>query len=60
MNAVTDSRADQHGASRNAWADTRSPFRWRPVLAVSTDPVRGWTQLDLDTIYKRSGRRSKG
>jgi hypothetical protein len=23
--------------------------RWRPGLAVSTDPVRGWTQLDLLT-----------
>ncbi len=26
--------------------------RWRPGLAVSTDPVRGWTQLDLDTMLQ--------
>jgi hypothetical protein len=26
--------------------------RWRPVLAVSTDPVRGWTQLDIDTVLQ--------
>ncbi len=26
--------------------------RWRPVLAVSTDPVRGWTQLDPDTMLQ--------
>jgi hypothetical protein len=26
--------------------------RWRPVLAVSTDPVRGWTQLDVDTVLQ--------
>jgi len=26
--------------------------RWRPVLAVSTDPVRRWTQLDLDTMLQ--------
>ena len=26
--------------------------RWRPGLAVSTDPVRGWTQLDLDTVLQ--------
>lgn len=28
--------------------------RWRPGLAVSTDPVRGWTQLDLDTMLQTS------
>ncbi|MBN2311888.1 MAG: hypothetical protein JXR94_23110 [Candidatus Hydrogenedentes bacterium] len=26
--------------------------RWRPVLAVSTDPVEGWTQLDPDTMLQ--------
>lgn len=26
--------------------------RWRPVLAVSTDPVKGWTQLDVDTALQ--------
>lgn len=26
--------------------------RWRPVLAVSTDPAWGWTQLDLDTVLQ--------
>ncbi|HRI87726.1 MAG TPA: hypothetical protein PLJ47_00705 [Candidatus Hydrogenedentes bacterium] len=26
--------------------------RWRPGLAVSTDPVKGWTQLDLDTMLQ--------
>jgi hypothetical protein len=26
--------------------------RWRPVLAVSNDPVRGWTQLDADTVLQ--------
>ncbi len=26
--------------------------RWRPVLAVSTNPVRGWSQLDLDTMLQ--------
>ena len=26
--------------------------RWRPGLAVSTDPVRGWGQLDLDTVLQ--------
>lgn len=26
--------------------------RWRPGLAVSTDPVKGWTQLDLDTVLQ--------
>ena len=26
--------------------------RWRPGLAVSTDPVHGWTQLDLDTMLQ--------
>jgi hypothetical protein len=26
--------------------------RWRPGLAVSTDPVKGWTQLDLDTLLQ--------
>jgi len=26
--------------------------RWRPVLAVSTDPVNGWTQLDVDTVLQ--------
>ena len=26
--------------------------RWRPVLAVSTDPVQGWTQLDPDTMLQ--------
>ncbi|MCX7425827.1 MAG: hypothetical protein NTW96_09445 [Planctomycetia bacterium] len=32
------------GANRGA--------RWRPGLAVSTDPARGWTQLDLDTVLQ--------
>jgi hypothetical protein len=26
--------------------------RWRPVLAVSTDPAQGWTQLDVDTMLQ--------
>jgi len=26
--------------------------RWRPVIAVSTDPVRGWTQLPVDTMLQ--------
>jgi len=26
--------------------------RWRPGLAVSTDPVKGWRQLDLDTMLQ--------
>lgn len=26
--------------------------RWRPVLAVSTDPLKGWTQLDPDTMLQ--------
>jgi len=26
--------------------------RWRPALAVSTDPARGWTQLAPDTILQ--------
>ncbi len=26
--------------------------RWRPVLAVSTDPAHGWTQLDPDTMLQ--------
>jgi hypothetical protein len=26
--------------------------RWRPVIAVSTDPVKGWTQLDVDTMLQ--------
>lgn len=26
--------------------------RWRPVLAVSTDPVKGWTQLDVDAMLQ--------
>jgi hypothetical protein len=26
--------------------------RWRPVLAVSTDPVKGWAQLDPDTMLQ--------
>ncbi len=26
--------------------------RWRPVLAVSTDPVQGWTQLEPDTMLQ--------
>jgi len=26
--------------------------RWRPGLAVSTDPVQGWMQLDLDTMLQ--------
>lgn len=26
--------------------------RWRPVLAVSTDPMRGWRQLDPDTMLQ--------
>ncbi|MCX5772330.1 MAG: hypothetical protein NTZ09_18940 [Candidatus Hydrogenedentes bacterium] len=30
--------------------------RWRPVLAVSTDPVKGWTQLDVDTVLQTKWR----
>ena len=30
--------------------------RWRPGLAVSTDPVKGWTQLDLDTMLQTKWR----
>jgi hypothetical protein len=26
--------------------------RWRAVLAVSTDPVKGWSQLDPDTLLQ--------
>jgi len=26
--------------------------RWRPVLAVSKDPVKGWVQLDPDTVLQ--------
>jgi hypothetical protein len=26
--------------------------RWRPGLAVSRDPLRGWAQLDLDTMLQ--------
>ncbi len=26
--------------------------RWRPGIAVSRDPVQGWTQLDLDTMLQ--------
>lgn len=26
--------------------------RWRPGLAVSTDPVKGWKQLNLDTVLQ--------
>ncbi|MCL4191942.1 MAG: hypothetical protein KJZ87_09365, partial [Thermoguttaceae bacterium] len=26
--------------------------RWRPVIAVSTDPARGWQQLDVDTMLQ--------
>lgn len=26
--------------------------RWRPGLAVSTDPVKGWTPLDVDTMLQ--------
>lgn len=26
--------------------------RWRPVLAVSKDPVKGWQQLDVDTMLQ--------
>ncbi len=26
--------------------------RWRSVVAVSTDPVKGWTQLDPDTMLQ--------
>jgi hypothetical protein len=26
--------------------------RWRAGVAVSTDPVKGWTQLDLDTMLQ--------
>jgi hypothetical protein len=26
--------------------------RWRPVLAVSQDPLRGWKQLDVDTMLQ--------
>jgi len=25
---------------------------WRPVLAVSKDPIQGWTQLDVDTMLQ--------
>ena len=28
--------------------------RWRPGLVVSTDPVRGWKQLDLGTMLQTS------
>jgi hypothetical protein len=31
--------------------------RWRPGLAVSTDPVQGWTQLDLDTMLQTAWHR---
>jgi hypothetical protein len=30
--------------------------RWRPVLAVSNDPARGWTQLDPDTMLQTAWR----
>ena len=30
--------------------------RWRPGLAVSTDPVRGWKQIDLDTMLQTQWR----
>jgi hypothetical protein len=30
--------------------------RWRPGLAVSTSPVQGWTQLDLDTMLQTKWR----
>lgn len=30
--------------------------RWRPVLAVSQDPARGWTQLDVDTVLQTKWR----
>ena len=36
------------GANRGA--------RWRPVLAVSRDPVRGWKQLDVDTMLQTGWR----
>lgn len=26
--------------------------RWRPVIAVSTDPARGWQQLAVDTMLQ--------
>ena len=26
--------------------------RWRPVLAVSQQPERGWVQLDVDTVLQ--------
>ncbi len=26
--------------------------RWRPVIAVSKDPMKGWTQLDPDTMLQ--------
>ena len=26
--------------------------RWRPMLAVSTEPVKGWTQLDPDAVLQ--------
>jgi hypothetical protein len=26
--------------------------RWRPVLAVSTQPATGWQQLDVDTMLQ--------
>ncbi len=26
--------------------------RWRPVIAVSQDPVTGWKQLDVDTVLQ--------
>lgn len=31
---------------------TNRGARWRPVLAVSKDPLRGWTQLDVDTMLQ--------
>lgn len=30
--------------------------RWRPVLAVSTRPDEGWTQLDVDTMLQTQWR----
>lgn len=26
--------------------------RWRPGLAISTDPIKGWTQLNLETMLQ--------
>jgi hypothetical protein len=31
---------------------TQHGKRWRPVVAVSTDPATGWKQLDVDTLLQ--------